>query len=124
MEKIASDLVALPDTDFAYFAQHAMLVEPHVRIDPDNCTAREGGLFYTENLPPESILIALMLVSQTRTGKKKDEWLSGKSAWRACCSKSKTSLTASFADRRRRYHGPRAGGGHDGGGLSHGRDQR
>ncbi len=63
----------LSDTDFAYFAQHAMLVEPHVRINSETGTADEGGLFYTENLPPESILVAPMLASQTRTGKKKDE---------------------------------------------------
>ncbi|MFQ3667199.1 MAG: hypothetical protein SNJ79_14405, partial [Sphingomonadaceae bacterium] len=32
-------------------------------------TADDGGLFYTENLPPESLLVAPMLASQTRTGK-------------------------------------------------------
>lgn len=70
--KLKTDLVVLSDTDFAYFAENAMLVEPHVRIDPDTGTAREGGLFYTENLPPESLLVAPMLASQTRTGKGKD----------------------------------------------------
>ena len=68
-DKFSQDLVVLSDTDFAYFAQNAMLVEPHVRIDPDTGTAKEGGLFCTENLPPESLLIAPMLASQTRTGK-------------------------------------------------------
>jgi CRISPR-associated protein Cmr4 len=67
------DLVVLSDTDFAYFAQHATLVEPHVRIDPQSGTASEGGLFYTENLPPESLLVAPLLASETRTGKKKEE---------------------------------------------------
>lgn len=71
--KIESDLVVLSDTDLAYFAQHAMLVEPHVRVDEETGTASDGGLFYTENLPPESLLIAPMLASQTRTGKKEDE---------------------------------------------------
>src|SRR5690606_29942549 len=73
-EKLASDLVVLHDTDFAYFAQHAMLVEPHVRINPETGTASDGGLFYTENLPPESIMIAPLMASQTRTGKGSDEW--------------------------------------------------
>lgn len=68
-DKLKSDLVVLSDTDFAYFAQHAMLVEPHVRIDESTGTASDGGLFYTENLPPESLLIAPLLASQTRTGK-------------------------------------------------------
>jgi CRISPR-associated protein Cmr4 len=71
-EKLKTDLVVLSDTDFAYFAENAMLVEPHVRIDPDTGTAKEGGLFYTENLPPESLLVAPMLTSQTRTGRKDD----------------------------------------------------
>src|SRR5690606_19829791 len=64
--KISTDLVVLSDTDFAYFAQYAMLVEPHVRIDPETGTAKDGGLFYTENLPPESIMIAPLMASQTR----------------------------------------------------------
>ncbi|WP_068639093.1 type III-B CRISPR module RAMP protein Cmr4 [Thauera butanivorans] len=68
-DKIASDLVLLSDTDFGYFANNAMLVEPHVRINETTGTADDGGLFYTENLPPESLMIAPLLASQTRTGK-------------------------------------------------------
>lgn len=71
-EKLKTDLVVLSDTDFAYFAQHAMLVEPHVRIDEKTGTAKDRGLFYTENLPPESILVAPLMASQTRTGKTED----------------------------------------------------
>jgi len=72
-DKLKTDLVLLSDTDFGYFARHAMLIEPHVRIDPDTGAAKDRGLFYTENLPPESILIAPLLASQTRTAKKA-EW--------------------------------------------------
>ena len=71
-DKLATDLVLLSDTDFGYFAKNAMLVEPHVRIDPETGTAASTGLFYTENLPPESLLIAPLLASQTRTGKPDD----------------------------------------------------
>ena len=42
-------------------------------IDPDTGTAKDGGLFYTENLPPESLLIAPLMTSKTRTGRKDDE---------------------------------------------------
>ncbi|XSG85173.1 MAG: type III-B CRISPR module RAMP protein Cmr4 [Methylohalobius sp. ZOD2] len=76
-EKLKKDLVVLHDSDFAYFAEHATLVEPHVRIDPNTGTAKSGGLFYTENLPPESLLVAPLLASQTRTGWKledKGDW--------------------------------------------------
>ena len=69
-EKLARDLVVLSDTDFGYFAQNATLVEAHVRIDDKTGTAADGGLFYTENLPPESLLIAPLLASQSRSGKK------------------------------------------------------
>ena len=68
-DKLASDTVLLSDTDFAYFVEHATLVEPHVRIDDVTGTADEGGLFYTENLPPESLLIAPVFASKTRDGK-------------------------------------------------------
>lgn len=70
--KLSTDLVLLSDTDFGYFAKHAMLVESHVRINHETGTADDGGLFYTENLPPESLLIAPLLASQTRTGKQDD----------------------------------------------------
>lgn len=68
-DKLTRDLVILSDTDFGYFAEHAMLVEAHVRIDPKTGAAQDGGLFYTENLPPESLLIAPLSVSRIRTGK-------------------------------------------------------
>lgn len=71
--KLANDLVMLSDTDFAYFAQNGMLVEPHVRIDEKTGTAAEGGLFYTENLPPESLLVAPLHVGATRTGKEETD---------------------------------------------------
>ena len=72
-EKLATDLVVLSDSDFDYFSQHAMLVEPHVRIDATTGSASDGGLFYTENLPPESLLIAPLLTSQTRSVKAEDK---------------------------------------------------
>lgn len=71
--KLKQDLVVLSDGDFGYFAQHATLVEPHVRINDETGAADDGGLFYTENLPPESILVAPLLVSRTRTGKANGE---------------------------------------------------
>ena len=62
-EKLANDLVLLSDTDFVYFCEHATVIEPHVRIDDETGTAQDGGLFYTENLPPESLMIAPLLTS-------------------------------------------------------------
>lgn len=67
-DKLTNDLVVLSDTDFSYFAEYGTLVEPHVHIN-DEGVVKDGGLFYTENLPPESLLIAPLLASQTRAGR-------------------------------------------------------
>ena len=74
-EKLKQDLVILSDSDFSYFVENATLVEPHVRINPKTGSADSegGGLFYTENLPPESLLIAPLMASQPRTGKDADK---------------------------------------------------
>lgn len=71
--KLKSDLVVLHDGDFAHFVKNATVVEPHVRIDDATGAAADQGLFYTENLPPESILAGLVLSSIERgkgTGEK------------------------------------------------------
>jgi CRISPR-associated protein Cmr4 len=76
-EKIKTDLVLLPDDAFSHFVENATLVEPHVKINDDTGTAQEGGLFYTENLPPESLLVSPVFSSVERYQKdsKPDERL-------------------------------------------------
>ncbi|MBM3276375.1 MAG: type III-B CRISPR module RAMP protein Cmr4, partial [Candidatus Sericytochromatia bacterium] len=76
-EKLREDLVVLPEGDFGHFVRHSTVVEPHVRIDDDTGTAADTGLFYTENLPPESILAGLGLASVERTRGRNGEgrWL-------------------------------------------------
>lgn len=68
-DKLKTDLVILSDTDFTHFVKNSTLVEPHVRIDDDTGTADGGKLFYTENLPPETLLVSLAMATDTRTGK-------------------------------------------------------
>ncbi len=70
-EKMKQDFVVLSDEDFGYFVRNATVVEPHVRIDDVTGTADDGGLFYTENLPPESLLLALAMASEERTRNEK-----------------------------------------------------
>jgi len=65
--KLRDDLVLLSDEDFGYFARNATVVEPHVRIDDASGTAADTGLFYTENLPPESLMLGLAMASQERS---------------------------------------------------------
>jgi CRISPR-associated protein Cmr4 len=73
-DKLKTGLAVLSDTDFTHFARHAMVVEPHVRINDESGTADDGGLFYVENLPPESILVGLAQASIERfkKGSRKD----------------------------------------------------
>ena len=71
-EKIKTDLVLLPDDAFSYFVENATVVEPHVKINGETGTAQEGALFYTENLPPESLLIAPVFASVERYKNKPD----------------------------------------------------
>jgi CRISPR-associated protein Cmr4 len=66
-DKLATDLVLLSDEDFGYFVRNATVVEPHVCIDNDTGTAKGTGLFYTENLPPESLLLAPVMASVERS---------------------------------------------------------
>lgn len=73
--KLQSDLFVLEDDDFKYFVMNSTVVEPHVKIDDDTGTAVDGALFYTENLPPESILAGVALASIER-GKKDDKMTS------------------------------------------------
>jgi len=67
--KLKTELVMLPDEEFGYFVHHATVVEPHVRINDESGTADDGGLFYTENLPPESLLITAVMASVERYSK-------------------------------------------------------
>jgi CRISPR-associated protein Cmr4 len=72
-EKVKTDLVLLPDDAFSHFVENATVVEPHVKINDDTGTAQEGALFYTENLPPESLLIAPVFASVERYKNKPDD---------------------------------------------------
>ncbi|WP_374240745.1 type III-B CRISPR module RAMP protein Cmr4 [Zoogloea sp.] len=68
-DKFATDLVLLADDDFTWFTKNATVVEPHVRIDNKTGTASDGGLFYTENLPPEALMLGSLMASRERSGK-------------------------------------------------------
>lgn len=74
-DKLKTDLVLLHDTEFAHFARHAMVVEPHVRINDESGTADDGGLFYVENLPPETLMVSLAQASIERfkKGSRRDD---------------------------------------------------
>lgn len=68
-EKLGKDLVMVNDTQFSFFVRNSTVVEPHVRIDDETGTAEDGGLFFTENLPPESLMVSLVMASIERRKK-------------------------------------------------------
>lgn len=68
-DKLAKDLVLLSDNQLTFFAKNATVVEPHVRIDDASGTADDGGLFFTENLPPETVMVSLVMASEERLTK-------------------------------------------------------
>ncbi len=68
-DKFARDLVLLADEDFNWFSKNATVVEPHVRINDKTGAADGGGLFYTENLPPETLMLGSLMASRERSGK-------------------------------------------------------
>ena len=68
-DKFATDLVLLADDDFTWFTKNATVVEPHVRIDNDSGAAAKTGLFYTENLPPETLMLGSLMATRERSGK-------------------------------------------------------
>jgi len=68
-DKFARDLVLLADEDFNWLSKNATVVEPHVRIENTTGSASDGGLFYTENLPPETLMLGSLMASRERSGK-------------------------------------------------------
>ncbi len=65
-EMLQGNLVLVRDEDFGHFVRFSTSVESHVRINDDTGTADDGGLFYTENLPPETIMASMLLASKAR----------------------------------------------------------
>ncbi|MFZ5805569.1 MAG: type III-B CRISPR module RAMP protein Cmr4 [Acidobacteriota bacterium] len=84
-EKLKKDLVVLSDTRFKYYVENGTIVEPHVRINDELGTADDGGLFYTENVPPEALFVSLMLASRERVkkGAEKDQILTSSEVLKA-----------------------------------------
>lgn len=68
-QKLSEDFAVLSNMEFSHFVTHATVVEPHVAIDDKTGTAKKGALFFTENLPPETLLAGLVLASVERQKK-------------------------------------------------------
>jgi CRISPR-associated protein Cmr4 len=62
----AERIVVVSDDAFTWLTQTATDVRAHVRIDDQTGTVAKGALWYTETLPPETILAGIMQVGAIR----------------------------------------------------------
>ncbi|HHQ4593933.1 TPA: type III-B CRISPR module RAMP protein Cmr4 [Aeromonas veronii] len=67
-EQILSQLTFIHDDQFAHLCQAAIPVHPHIAIDYDTKSVRDGALWYEEALPPESLFYTLLLLTTARDG--------------------------------------------------------
>ncbi len=58
--QIRGRLVIVHDQMFKHLLSRGIEVVPHIRIDPSTNTVKEGGLWYQENLPPETFLYSFV----------------------------------------------------------------
>ena len=76
-DKVAQHLVVLSDTRFNYFVRNSTILEPHVRIDDATGTADDGGLYYIENVPPETLFASLIMASEARANAHSEKGANG-----------------------------------------------
>jgi CRISPR-associated protein Cmr4 len=66
-ERLPRQLVVLPDDDFRDFVTTATEVVARIRLDDRTGTVADGGLWYEEQIPPESVFYALALATPPRS---------------------------------------------------------
>jgi CRISPR-associated protein Cmr4 len=79
---LKSYLVVLPEDDFRDFVVNSTQIETHVKLEQATKTVKEGALWTTESLPPDSLLVSSITVRATRGGENADaqqvrDWLIG-----------------------------------------------
>jgi len=65
-DRLPRQLAILPDDEFRDFVQTATDVVARIRVDPGSGTVASGGLWYEEQIPPETVFYALALASLPR----------------------------------------------------------
>ncbi len=55
-KQLAKQLVIVSDDSFAHIVSHATPVNAHISIESQTKIVRDGGLWYEETLPPETLL--------------------------------------------------------------------
>lgn len=60
-ENLAPQLLVMADEDFAWFAKNATAVTPHIAIESETKTVKNGALWYEETLPSDTLLYTMLL---------------------------------------------------------------
>ncbi|HIC8797433.1 MULTISPECIES: type III-B CRISPR module RAMP protein Cmr4 [Aeromonas] len=67
-EQILNQLTLIHDDQFAHLCQAAIPVHPHIAIDYETKSVRDGALWYEEALPPDTLFYSLLLLTDARDG--------------------------------------------------------
>ena len=62
-------LCIVHDDVMTFMARHGVDVTARIALEPDSKTVRDGGLWYEENLPAETVMSALLVASPPRKAK-------------------------------------------------------
>lgn len=65
-EQFTSRLVVLHQDDFTHFVRFATEITARISIDPLTKTTKDGGLFYEEFLPAETLLYSIVIATHSR----------------------------------------------------------
>lgn len=63
---LQQQLVIVNDDVFGHLAQYATPVTPHIAIEKESKTVKDGALWYEETLPPETILYLCLAAEASR----------------------------------------------------------
>lgn len=64
-KRLVTHLVILPNDDFRDFTKHSTEVQTRISIVDETGTAKDGSLFYQENLPSESLMYSVVFAQRT-----------------------------------------------------------
>lgn len=63
---LAQRLVVVHDDIFSFLARNATSVQPHIAIDSQTKTVKDGALWFEETLPPETLLYVPLTATASR----------------------------------------------------------
>lgn len=65
-EEVAEQLMVISNDQFAHLCQAAIPLHPHIAIDYETKSVKDGALWYEEALPPETLFYTLLVLNDAR----------------------------------------------------------